>query len=510
MWLIALAHAAETFDGRTFYVGDPHVHTGVSGDGGSVELGDCTGDCGALADYFRTARANGLDWLVVSEHVNGTQAADEGEWHALLDLALAYDREDPGFVVVPGAEIWLTVGPGADLGHRTLMLFGDDREVAGVPMTALQPAGTDIEVADCAAVGAWMAGLQDAFGPALLVPHHPGMTEPMITDWSCHDPALAPVVEVYSQHGLSLDRHFDWDVPLRPAAEGTVEEAIDPAGFGLQMGFIAGTDSHDTRPGSVCTTDGERTRMPYGGGLTLVSLPEGRPFDRVALHDALHHRRTLASTGPVLPVTVTYRSDGVTLGGLGDPLRVPPGQPLEVTVRVPAGRDALVDAVTLIRPDGEVSLAPAGSGTWTVTLPAAALPAYVYVEVRVDGAGWWGSDCADGGEDAVEFVWSSPSWIGPGPRSPDEDEAEAVEPLPDADGEPGAVPEEADAAPPPPDDPMEPEARAEPEAPPEAAGCATAPGAGGAGGSVGGTVGGVVAALAGGLAALARRRQSTR
>ena len=35
-----IAHGAETFEGYTYYLGDPHLHTGTSKDGLSADIGD--------------------------------------------------------------------------------------------------------------------------------------------------------------------------------------------------------------------------------------------------------------------------------------------------------------------------------------------------------------------------------------------------------------------------------------------------------------------------------------
>lgn len=82
--LLSLVLASENFEGYSYYLGDPHVHTGVSGDGGSADLGNCTGVCGNVADVFPLARQAGLDWVAVADHINGLHAADPLRYDSLF------------------------------------------------------------------------------------------------------------------------------------------------------------------------------------------------------------------------------------------------------------------------------------------------------------------------------------------------------------------------------------------------------------------------------------------
>ena len=72
LWLltIATAPAAELFEGHAFYVGDLHVHSGVSGDGVSSDLNECE-PCEALEDLPLNAKNRGLDFVALTDHVNG-------------------------------------------------------------------------------------------------------------------------------------------------------------------------------------------------------------------------------------------------------------------------------------------------------------------------------------------------------------------------------------------------------------------------------------------------------
>jgi hypothetical protein len=426
MFLVALASAATTFEGYTFYAGDPHAHSGWSLDGGASDVGSpCLNDCGAWADFFQTARDNGLDWVVNSDHVQGDPipaATAEGfltSHHGALDA----DDPDNGFVTVPGAETWWTIG-GHPLGHKTLMMFGDNATLEALTEADLQPTGSaSYGIPDCAFIGDWMDTLTATFGDMLLIPHHPATILPMPTDWSCWQSAWEPAVEVYSAHGSSLDRVVTYDPPATGfQAESTVEAAIDPAGYGLHLGFLAGTDGHDSRPGSVCEEDGQHPELTAEGGLTMVVLPEGERFDRAAIHDAIVARHTWATSGPRTAAIVRYHSAGTETFALGDDIALPDTQSLDVEVLVGGDDLDAVLGVTLVSDERRWEMVPGDPGSWSLTIPFDEVPAYLYASVHMDGAVLYGTDgCQDDGSDDDEFLWSSPSWITVVPSDLDHD-----------------------------------------------------------------------------------------
>lgn len=424
IFMAAVAFGSETWEGRSFFVGDPHAHTGVSRDGGSSDFEDCDGTCGAFEEVFTLARIAGLDWVVLSDHTNGDSGASSSEWELLHESVL--DAHDPagGLVTIPGAEVWFTLGDGNHLGHKTLMMFGDEAQLADMPLTAVQPMGDYRgEVTGCEDIGRWMDELTATWGPALIIPHHPALIHPMATDWSCHFPEYEPGVEVYSQHGLSIDRYPTWDVSWSDVeSEGSAEAAIDPDTFGLQLGFLAGTDSHDTQPGSVCTIDGNRTSMPFAGGLTVAVLPERKTLDRADVYHAIRNRQTYATTGPFIPMLVDFQSGGAFLGEMGDLVAVPEGQPLEARVRFPPELAFAVAEVKLVGPNLSQALTGHGDGEWVAVIGADSVPSYFYAEVLIDGSRYWAhTSCVDGGEDFDEWMWGSPSYFVEGPTDVDGD-----------------------------------------------------------------------------------------
>jgi hypothetical protein len=409
--LPAPARAAEAFGDAVYYFGDIHAHTGYSADGGASDLTGCT-SCGAFADFFAAARANGLDFVGMADHTNELDTLSSTNWRAQLTATLAADDPAGGFVTIPGGEIWYYDGTHA-LGHKTLMLFGDDATLAPITLTETRYGGNIRHRTGCATIWTWADAFVALYGDLLLVPHHPAATRPMPTDWDCHSDTYEPVVEIYSRHGNSLEDTSGYDpIGAGTTTTGLVTSALDPDGQALQMGFVGGTDEHDTRPGATCAADTVHTAHLYGGGLTAIVLDAGATFDRAAIHDALVAHHTYTTTGPRMALSIGWSSVGGDLGGLGDDFSMTEGDDLEVAVSLPADEAAYVSNIELVGPDGTWSLDSDGADTWTTIVSAGDIPAYLYARVEIDGDAWYGSTtCADGGADATEYLWSSPSWI---------------------------------------------------------------------------------------------------
>ncbi len=316
---LSLAFAVEEFDGRAFYVGDLHVHTGASGDGMSMDLGRMCppGTCGAVAGLGDEARARGLDFMAVTDHSNGPAAGEEGDFDAALDQVRALHDPDgeqgTPLVTILGAELQFELSEDEVLGHKNLLLFGDDAQTADFGWGAARFAGDSRQVSDCDAGYDWVAALEARFGPLVLIPHHPAGIFPMPVDWTCHDPTWEVAAEVYSAHGAALSVGSDFDPSTTGVvAEGTVHYAVGEAG--ARLGFLASTDHHNTHPGEVCWAGDTK----YGGGLAVAVLEAGERLDRASLGAAIMSRRTYGTSGPALPVVVDYfGEDDRRLGGMG-------------------------------------------------------------------------------------------------------------------------------------------------------------------------------------------------
>lgn len=124
---------------------------------------------------------------------------------------------------------------------------------------------------------------------AFIIGHHPAYpldTWVPGTNLELADPALEPLVEIWSMHGSSEG----YDEQDRPLIE------YDPQNYvyhalreGARVGFTAGSDTHTGRPGGSW---GEP--RPYYGGFVGVWAPE---LTRRSLFDAFRARRTYALTG---------------------------------------------------------------------------------------------------------------------------------------------------------------------------------------------------------------------
>ena len=119
---------------------------------------------------------------------------------------------------------------------------------------------------------------------AMLVPHHVAYAPDWRGfNWQHFDPAVSPVVEIYSEHGETLcDRTI---FPMIRHSNGGIYTANTVAyqlSRGLRAGFTASTDDHFGYPGG------------WGEGLTGIWADQ---LTREALWEALWKRRTYAVTG---------------------------------------------------------------------------------------------------------------------------------------------------------------------------------------------------------------------
>jgi hypothetical protein len=424
------ANAAESFSGQTFFFGDLHAHTGVSqdawaADGGledeedhehwesvSAECPEALGDCGTMEAVFDTAIANGLDFVALTDHHD----SDPEDFDWLLELSL--QRTD--LLVIPSAELRYQIPRVAQYGHKNIYVF-EDGDLTGLGLDDLIANGTVREGYCAEDIWTNVAKLSNTFGPSLLWAHHPSASAVQTTDWSCHNEQYEPVVEIYSGWGnaLSLDASFDpvvddaedrtaddWD-----AADSTVEEALE---LGYRIGFVGGTDRHDTRPGDMCDGGVDTSAHPYAGGLTMVALDGAdATLTRRAIHGELVGRRTFVTSGPQVPVQVAWTlARGTAPRGIGEVIDVASRGQTTLTVRVPT---AYEDMVTSVRAVGygtiRYPLRETTAGSWSVAIPNATIPSWLYVEVEIDGTMYYPDGCADGGTDDLEYVWSSPTWF---------------------------------------------------------------------------------------------------
>jgi hypothetical protein len=220
----------------------------------------------------------------------------------------------------------------------------------------------------------------------LVVPHHPGYAREGLmwgTDWDYHDDEEQPVVEIYSKHGASEFVGNPRPLP-RMGPEGCVQTAL---ARGHRLGFVGGSDTHASRPGSDIVEDYSDVQRYGQSGLTAVRAPE---LTRAGLLAGLRARACYATTGERIWLDV--RVAGVPMGGEAE-ISGP------VVIEVEAHGTEPIALVEVLR-DGEVAFsaepdALSAELTWTDE-PAG--PAYYYVRLTQENG---------------SRAWASPVWVTP-------------------------------------------------------------------------------------------------
>jgi len=282
-------------DGLSLYYGEIHSHTELS-DGG-----------GTPVDSYRWARdVEGLDFAGLADHLEDGQSYNytlEDKWRITREVTEEFD--DPGrFVTLLGYEIGTL-----DRHRNAYFRDGEGRMIVE---------GRDGERVTMDNVFEKLAG-----SDYILIPHAPKFHG---ISWDRpHDPEHQRLIEICSTWGVSEEGG-----PL------SVRAGLD---YGYRFGFTGGTDNHQAEAGN-----------PDLGGITGVYAES---LTREAIFDALMARRTFATSGPRM--IVTLRVDGTLMGTEARAM----GRPRQVT-----GRCITCDAierVEVIR-NGEVVHAVSGGG----------------------------------------------------------------------------------------------------------------------------------------------------
>jgi hypothetical protein len=235
---------------------------------------------GTIEEYFAFGRDIALLDMMCHQ-ANDFQVTDD-EW---LRLRREIDRfHDNGRCVIFVGYEWSGMTPGG--GDRNVMFRGDLAALhrsSHAEVDDMRDAATD-----CFPVTqlfAQFAGRDDV----MLVPHVGGRYADIV---GFHDPALEPVVEIYSDWG-----RFEW----------LLEDAFKQ---GYKVGIVANSDGHKGRPGA--SHPGASTFGAYGG-LTCV-LAES--LTREAVFDAIKARRCYGVTG-AQRIHVELAVNGLPMGSAG-------------------------------------------------------------------------------------------------------------------------------------------------------------------------------------------------
>ena len=134
---------------------------------------------------------------------------------------------------------------------------------------------------------------------ALIIPHHLAYRQGLRgANFNFFDPSVSPILEIYSEHGLSeQDRGGRDYITHSNGGRWTRNTLRAFLRKGLRAGVIASTDDHLGYPGA------------YGEGLAGVYAPE---LTRAGLFEALRARRTIAATGD--RIGLVFRLNGRWMG----------------------------------------------------------------------------------------------------------------------------------------------------------------------------------------------------
>ncbi len=262
-----LVRALEAAEPKTFW-GDIHGQTRATVGTGTIE------------EYFAFGRDVAL--LDMMCHQANDFQVTEAEWQR---LRAEIDRfhADGRCVIFVGYE-WSGMTPGG--GDRNVMFRGD---VASLHRSSHAEVDDMTDAAtDCFPVTELFARFRGR-DDVMLIPHIGGRYADIV---GFHDPALEPLVEIYSDWG-----RFEW----------LLEDALRG---GYRVGVVANSDGHKGRPGA---SHPGASQFGASGGLTCV-LAES--LTREAVFDALKARRCYGVTA-AQRIHVELAVNGLPMGGDG-------------------------------------------------------------------------------------------------------------------------------------------------------------------------------------------------
>ena len=402
--------------------GDLHGHTNLSLDGCEhVEEYCQTREEEPGLTFFDEAIANGLDFAAITDHAEleywetpATMGELRSIWETQSERASA--AEASGFMALLGYE-W-TRGTGTNVtdadgyyinGHKTVVLedtrsHSDWRIGAKERDDRIYEGSGENYIGANPLIGPTPSGLYDYLDAAkeqhgaqevLVFAHHPALLWPQATDWrqadnTALDDRYETLVEIHSEHGSSecFDRsleHCDYGYSDNRGhfPYGSVQYALMT---GLRLGLVGGTDSHDSRPGSLADGGGAHRDSsetmsihPYDGALTGVWVREPT---KAALFSGLRNRHTVVTTGPMLEVRAALinSEDAVVLPGSS----VEAGE-VRVVVEVPDWPEGVIEGIELVQPDNSI-VASSAESVLDVTVELEP-NAVVYTRIRFDQDG---------------------------------------------------------------------------------------------------------------------------
>ncbi len=301
---------AEARPRRRVYWGELHGHSGYAEGQGAAD------------QYFRYARDDAqLDFVSLTDH---DTAMDDWKWRTIDEARRRYDR-DGEFVAFLGYE-W---SAGREIGGHHNVFFRDDgskrvpRQEAPV-LDALYPRLLRENGAD----------------NVLVIPH-----AHTAADWNRSDAQAERLVEIASMHGT-----FEWfgNLYLRN---------------GYELGFIAASDDHRSKPGRAPGLFFSPQVQP--GGLAAAIAPEQTAN---AIFDALRARSAYATSGD--RILLDARLNGELMG-------TRQGSSARRTIQGRVSGTAPIDRIDVVK-NGDVA--------WSESYLGAALESHAWVEVGFESS----------------------------------------------------------------------------------------------------------------------------
>ena len=318
--------------------GDLHAHSGLSDDACEQPSDACTADPdGPGAAFFANAAAAGLDFVALTDHAEFVSWTDlaTGASADIAQRSRELAEAADGVVPILGFEWSYACDEPFSGGHRTVLFENLDVTAEDRVPSCARPEGklawgretyapSELEPAlDPASLAERLAGKR-----TIAYFHHPAYDPPQAVDWAAGDDGVDDVlVEIASEHGSS---EFTEPDALANAefyqAQGSIQEAL---ASGRRLGFVGGTDNHQSQPGALDDgpgatgfADEEGNPIPHfaEGTLTGVYVED---LDRPALFDALEARHTLVATWHPDSLSVWAQGDDGTCWLPGSTL--PPG-----------------------------------------------------------------------------------------------------------------------------------------------------------------------------------------
>ena len=395
---ILILHMNISFAGDyQIFWGDVHTHTSYSDDAYLIQddLGLAPAQPAEAFQY--AANVAGLDFVALTDHAEHLQLyRDEkgnlipnNTGHSIDEWQDTIAQSSEGLapselVIFLGFEYTKTAedaqgNPVPGAGHKCVIF--KNGHVPQFPISAVE--GKPLINSPYAALPSDLWTQLDAGGfDYMTIPHHPakGTSAPispetnMSTDWDYVNATRQSLVEVFSVHGSSDYKGCPDEVD-QFVSEKSVEAALNlwlsTGSPGYQLGVIASTDGHLSRPGFVEPEDPDNMvhqEGDYTGGLVAVLATEK---NHEAIWDALVHRRTYGTTGPRIKIntfSITY--DG-TVYQMGETIHCQGDDSPQVTIQVDIETDTndpeivVVTKSTIENPVSE-GILPSTNQPWIV------------------------------------------------------------------------------------------------------------------------------------------------